>query len=87
MNFWGKLWQAWRRSHALFKVGLVCWLLFLAADYGLIYATPSAMWNGPFHVREQWIVVTGQAASVLLMVAGGGLRLRQQIRAEREQRP
>ena len=84
MNFWGKLWKAWRQSHGLFKVGMVGWVLTLVADYTLIYATPVAMWNGPRHVREQVIVTTVQAASMMLMIVGWGLRLRRQMRTERE---
>jgi len=69
-NLWGKLWQAWRQSHVLFKVGMVGWVLFLVTDYALLYATPANLWNGPRHVREQVIVVTGQAVSTMLMIAG-----------------
>ena len=87
MNFWDKLWTAWRRSHALFKVGMVGWVLILVTDYALIYAMPAAMWNGPRHVREQVIIVTGQAVSMMLMIAGWGLRLRRQMQAEREENP
>jgi len=54
----------------LFKVGMVGWVLFLVTDYALLYATPANLWNGPRHVREQVIVVTGQAVSTMLMIAG-----------------
>jgi len=84
MNFWGTLWQAWRQSHVLFKVGMIGWVFILVIDYALIYTTPAAMWNGPHHVREQIIVVTGQAVSMILMIVGWGLRLRRQMRVERE---
>ena len=49
---------------------MVGWVLILVTDYALIYAMPAAMWNGPRHVREQVIVVTGQAVSMMLMIAG-----------------
>lgn len=85
MNFWGKLWKAWRQSHWLFKVGTVGWVLTLVADYALIYTTPTAMWNGLPHVREQVSINTVEGVCVMLIIVGSGLRLRRQTRVEREE--
>jgi hypothetical protein len=80
-----KLAQTLRKIHPLIRIGAVGLGLSFAANYYIISATPTALWNGPRSVVEHEVVLGLQILSMALILIGRGLVIYREVRAEREQ--